>query len=103
MATDTCNLALARPTVFCDNNFCQRAIFAERIPGMVAYQRTAYRELDGWFTYVSFTLREGGAKLLSELGVRFLKTSETCKGANLRIILAHAYYQTSQAIVLLPI
>src|SRR3712207_2696376 len=55
---------------FCDDSSCQRAIFAERLPGVVAHYARRTERLEGLFTYVSFTLGgEAGARLLGELGV----------------------------------
>ncbi|HKH84178.1 MAG TPA: ISL3 family transposase [Gemmatimonadales bacterium] len=55
---------------FCDEAACERAIFAERVPGVAArYARTTER-LDDWLTHVSFALGgEAGARLLKDLGV----------------------------------
>jgi transposase len=56
---------------FCEEGTCDRAIFAERLSGVVVahYARRTER-LDGWFTHVSFALGgEAGARLLKDLGV----------------------------------
>ena len=55
---------------FCENPACERQIFTERLPGVVAaYGRRTVR-LDEWFTHVGFALGgEAGARLLRELGV----------------------------------
>jgi transposase len=56
---------------FCDADSCQRAIFAERLPGVVAHYARRTERLDALFTHVSFALGgEAGARLLGELGVR---------------------------------
>jgi transposase len=55
---------------FCDAVSCQRAIFAERSPGVVAHYSRRTERLDVLFTHVSFALGgEAGARLLRELGV----------------------------------
>jgi len=55
---------------FCDAHSCERAIFAERLPGVVAHYARRTERLDGLFTHVSFALGgEAGARLLRELGV----------------------------------
>lgn len=49
---------------------CERAIFAEWLPGVVAHYARSTERLDGLFTHVSFALGgEAGARLLRELGV----------------------------------
>jgi transposase len=56
---------------FCAADSCERAIFAERLPGVVAHYARRNERLDGLFTHVSFALGgEAGARLLRELGVR---------------------------------
>jgi transposase len=56
---------------FCDVDYCERAIFAERLPGVVAHYARRTERLDALFTHVSFALGgEAGARLLHELGVR---------------------------------
>ena len=56
---------------FCDESSCERSIFAERLPGIVARYARRTRRLDSWFTNVSFALGgEAGARLLECLGVR---------------------------------
>lgn len=55
---------------FCDEPACERAIFAERLPGIVEHYARRTGRLDGLFTHVSFALGgEAGARLLRELGV----------------------------------
>jgi transposase len=55
---------------FCDERFCGRAIFAERLPGLVAHYARRTERLDGWFRHVSFALGgEAGSRLLRDLGV----------------------------------
>lgn len=55
---------------FCAADLCERAIFAERLPGVVAHYARRTERLDGLFTHVSFALGgEAGARLLRELGV----------------------------------
>ena len=49
---------------FCDEVAYQRAIFAERLPGVAAPYARRTERLEGWFTHVSFAL--GG-----EAGSRF--------------------------------
>jgi transposase len=56
---------------FCDELSCQRAIFAERLPGVVAHYARRTERLEELLTHVSFALGgEAGARLLRELGVR---------------------------------
>jgi transposase len=56
---------------FCDERSCERAIFTERLPGVVAHYARRTERLDELFTHVSFALGgEAGARLLGELGVR---------------------------------
>jgi len=55
---------------FCDERFCGRAIFAERLPGLAAHYARRTERLDGWFRHVSFALGgEAGSRLLRDLGV----------------------------------
>jgi transposase len=55
---------------FCDQELCDRAIFAERLPGIAAHYARRTERLDGWFTHVSFALGgEAGSRLLKDLGV----------------------------------
>ncbi len=56
---------------FCDEGTCDRAIFAERLPGVaVHYGRRRTERLHEWFTHVSFALGgEAGSRLLRNLGV----------------------------------
>jgi transposase len=55
---------------FCDHKACNRAIFAERLPGLAAHYARGTERLDGWFTHVSFALgEEAGSRLLKDLGV----------------------------------
>ena len=55
---------------FCDEPFCERMIFAERLPGVVGHYSRKTERLEGLFTHVSFALGgEPGARLLRELGV----------------------------------
>ncbi len=64
------NLRLHVRRFFCDDPSCERAIFAERLPGVAAHYSRRTERLDGWFTHVSFALGgEAGARLLRELGV----------------------------------
>ena len=55
---------------FCDEEACNRTIFAERLPGVAAHYGRRTERLDGWFTHVSFALGgEAGSRLLKDLGV----------------------------------
>ncbi len=55
---------------FCDERACNRAIFAERLPGLAAHYGRRTERLDGWFRHVSFALGgEAGSRLLRDLGV----------------------------------
>jgi transposase len=55
---------------FCDERTCDRTIFAERLPGLVAHYGRRTERLEGWFTHVSFALGgEAGSRLMRELGV----------------------------------
>src|SRR5215210_4251168 len=55
---------------FCDQKTCNRAIFAERLPGLAAHYARRTERLEGWFTHVSFALGgEAGSRLLKDLGV----------------------------------
>jgi transposase len=55
---------------FCDEPACERAIFAERVPGVAARYARRTERLDDWLTHVSFALGgEAGARLLKDLGV----------------------------------
>src|SRR5215212_984161 len=55
---------------FCDEAACERAIFAERVPGVAARYARRTERLDDWLTHVSFALGgEAGARLLKDLGV----------------------------------
>src|SRR5215210_6608150 len=55
---------------FCDEGACDRAIFAERLSGVVAHYARRTERLDGWFTHLSFALGgEAGSRLLKDLGV----------------------------------
>ncbi|MGI8911858.1 MAG: ISL3 family transposase [Rubrobacteraceae bacterium] len=55
---------------FCEEVSCERVIFTERLPGVVAHYARRTERLDGLFTHVSFALGgEAGARLLGELGV----------------------------------
>jgi transposase len=55
---------------FCDEFSCQRAIFAERLPGVVAHYARRTERLEELFTHVSFALGgEAGSRLLKDLGV----------------------------------
>jgi len=55
---------------FCEEPSCERAIFAERLHGVVSHYARRTNRLDEWFTHVSFALGgEAGARLLHELGV----------------------------------
>jgi transposase len=56
---------------FCEEASCERSIFTERLPGIVAHYARRTERLDDWFTHVSFALGgEAGARLLEDLGVR---------------------------------
>jgi transposase len=55
---------------FCDHKDCNRAIFAERLPGLAAHYGRRTERLESWFTHVSFALGgEAGSRLLKDLGV----------------------------------
>ena len=55
---------------FCDEGTCDRAIFAERLPGVAAHYGRRTQRLHEWFTHVSFALGgEAGSRLLRDLGV----------------------------------
>ena len=55
---------------FCDAGFCERAIFTERLPGVVGHYARRTDRLDELLTHISFALGgEAGARLLDELGV----------------------------------
>jgi transposase len=55
---------------FCDAVSCQRAIFAERLPRVVAHYARRTERVEELLTHVSFALGgEAGARLLGELGV----------------------------------
>lgn len=55
---------------FCDERTCHRAIFAERLSGVVRHYGRRTERLDGWFTHVSFALGgEAGSRLLQDLGI----------------------------------
>jgi transposase len=55
---------------FCDHKVCNRAIFAERLPGLAAHYARRTERLEDWFTHVSFALGgEAGSRLLRDLGV----------------------------------
>ena len=55
---------------FCEEMSCPRAIFAERLSGVVRHYGRRTERLDGWFTHVSFALGgEAGSRLLKDLGV----------------------------------
>jgi hypothetical protein len=45
---------------FCDQKACNRAIFAEPLPGLAARYARRTERLDSWFTHISFAL--GGEK-----------------------------------------
>ncbi len=64
------NVRLHVRRFFCDERSCERAIFTERLPGVVAHYARRTERLDELFTHVSFALGgEAGARLLDELGV----------------------------------
>lgn len=64
------NVRLHVRRFFCDERSCERAIFAERLPGVVAHYARRTERLEELFTHVSFALGgEAGARLLGELGV----------------------------------
>jgi transposase len=53
---------------FCDDPSCERRIFTERLPGVVAHYGRRTERLEVWFTHVSFALGgEAGARLLGDL------------------------------------
>jgi hypothetical protein len=53
---------------FCEEPACERVIFAERLPRIVAHYARSTVRLDRWLDHVSFALGgEAGAKLLREL------------------------------------
>ena len=55
---------------FCDQKACNRAIFAEPLPGVAARCGRRTERLDGWFTHVSFAFGgEAETPLLKDLGV----------------------------------
>jgi transposase len=55
---------------FCDEISCHRAIFAERLSGLVRHYARRTERLNGWFTHVSFALGgKAGSCLLKDLGV----------------------------------
>jgi transposase len=55
---------------FCDEVACQRAIFAERLPGVAAPYGRRTERLEGWFTHVSFALGgEAGSRFFKDLGI----------------------------------
>ena len=64
------NVRLHVRRFFCDERSCERAIFAELLPGVVTHYARRTERLDKLFTHVSFALGgEAGARLLDELGV----------------------------------
>ncbi len=55
---------------FCEEVACQRAIFAERLPGVAAPYTRRTERLNSWFTHVSFALGgEAGSRLFKDLGI----------------------------------
>ncbi|MDQ3835212.1 MAG: transposase family protein, partial [Actinomycetota bacterium] len=55
---------------FCDQRTCNRAIFAERLPGVAAHYARRTERLESWVTHISFALGgEAGSRLLKDLGV----------------------------------
>ena len=53
---------------FCEEPSCERAIFAERLPGIVAHYARRTSRLDWWFTHVLFAFgREADPRLLGDL------------------------------------
>src|SRR5215204_5447198 len=55
---------------FCDHKACNRAIFAERLPGLAAHYARRTERIESWFTHVSFALGgQAGSRLLKDLGV----------------------------------
>ena len=55
---------------FCDHKDSNRAIFAERLPGLAVHYGRRIERLESWFTHVSFALGgEAGSHLLKDLGV----------------------------------
>ncbi len=55
---------------FCDEVSCERAIFTERLSGVVSHYARRTERLEELLTHVSFALGgEAGARLLDELGV----------------------------------
>lgn len=64
------NVRLRVRRFFCDQKACNRAIFAEPLPGVAARYGRRTERLDGWFTHVSFALGgEAGSRLLKDLGI----------------------------------
>jgi transposase len=64
------SLRLSARRFFCDEGPCERAIFAERLPGVAACYGRRTERLDEWFTHVAFALGgEAGSRLLKDLGV----------------------------------
>src|SRR5689334_13652703 len=55
---------------FCDEPACPRAIFAERLPGLVAPHAWRTERLDAWLRTVGFALGgEAGRRLVHMLGL----------------------------------
>ena len=64
------NIHLRVKRFFCDGDSCERRIFSERLPGVVAYYARRTERLESWFTHVSFALGgEAGSRLLKDLGI----------------------------------
>jgi transposase len=60
---------LPKRRFFRDRLTCERRIFTERLPEVVAPYAHRTRRLDAWFTLVGFALGgEAGARFLRELG-----------------------------------
>ncbi|HEX9035646.1 MAG TPA: ISL3 family transposase [Ktedonobacterales bacterium] len=55
---------------FCDDSFCSRTPFAERLPGLVAPHARRTERFDAWIRSVGFALGgEAGTRLLQQLGL----------------------------------
>lgn len=77
---------------FCDAGSCERAIFTERLPGVVAHYARRTERLDELFTHVSFALGgESGARLLDELGVRVSPATPCLSTSVARISESHGH------------
>ncbi len=64
-------LCLGVRRFFWDEPLCERIVFAEQLPSVVAHYARRTERLDGWFTHVSFALGgEARARLLEDFGVK---------------------------------